>query len=103
MTRLALALTRMNLAMAHRRLFMPSVLMLVLFPAIRPQLHAQKPIFVDTSEEVIHFIVAAHPEMPARTSMDMAVIEINAPDYLASSDKAYRYQRLDSFISLEAW
>jgi hypothetical protein len=92
----------MNLARAHRR-FLPSVLVFVLFPAIRPQLHAQNPIFVDRSNEVIHFIVAAHPEMPARTSMDMAVIEINAPDYLASSDKADRYRRLDGYISLEAW
>lgn len=85
------------------RVFMRRVLMLALCLAVRPPLHAQSPVFVDTPNEVIHFIVASHPEMPARTSMDIAVIEINSPDYLASSDKAYRYRRLDDFITYEAW
>lgn len=85
------------------RVFRRCLLGLALCLTVRLHLHAQNPAFTDTPDDVIRFIVAAHPEMPARTSMDIVVIETNAPDYLASSDKAYRYRRLDSFITLEAW
>lgn len=83
------------------RVSMRCVLMLVLCLAVRSPLHAQNPVFAQTPDDLMRVIVAAHPEMPTQTSVDIAVIETNAPEYLASSDKSYRYRRLDALITLE--
>jgi hypothetical protein len=83
------------------RLFMRPILMLALCLAIRLPLYAQKPVFAETPDDLLRFIAAAHPEMPAQTSFDIAVIETNAPDYLVSSDKMRRSRRLDGLITLE--
>lgn len=64
-------------------------------------LPAQNPAFAEAPDDLLHSVVAMHPEMPAQTSLDIAIIETNAPEYLASSDKSYRYRRLDALITLE--
>jgi hypothetical protein len=66
-------------------------------------LQAQAPVFAETPDRLMSTLTAAHPEMPAHTTNDIAIIETNAPEYLASSDKADRYRRLDGYITLEAW
>ncbi|HEY1580462.1 MAG TPA: hypothetical protein VGF82_25655 [Terracidiphilus sp.] len=63
--------------------------------------YAQAPVFAGVPDKVIHTIIPAHPEMPAQTSFDIAVIETNAPDYFASSDKGYRYGRVEGLIAIE--
>jgi hypothetical protein len=68
-----------------------------------PALHAQTPAFAETPDRLMSTLTAAHPEVPAHITNDIAIIETNAPEYLASSDKADRYRRLDGYISLEAW
>lgn len=68
-----------------------------------PALHAQTSVFAETPDRLMATLTAAHPEMPAQTTNAIAIIETNAPEYLASSDKAYRYRGLDGFISVEAW
>ena len=68
-----------------------------------PALQAQAPVFAETPDRLMSTLTAAHPEVPAQTTNAIAIIETNAPDYLASSDKADRYRRLDGYISLEAW
>lgn len=83
------------------RVFMRCVLMLALCVAVRSPLYAQNPVFAETPDDLMRFIAAAHPEMPVQTSLGIAIIETNAPEYLASSDKAYRCRRLDGLITLE--
>jgi hypothetical protein len=83
------------------RLFVRPILMLALCLAIRLPLYAQNPVFAETPDDLLHFIAAAHPEVPAQTSFDIAVIETNAPDYLVSSDKMRRSRRLDGLMTLE--
>ena len=77
------------------------ILGLALTVAIRPQLRAQSPVFADTPDQLLAYIVSAHPELPAQTSVDIAIIETNAPSYLASSDKTRRLYRLNGLIWLE--
>jgi hypothetical protein len=77
------------------------ILGLVLTVAIRPHLRAQSPVFAGVPDNFLRSIAAAHPELPAQTSFDIAIIETNAPDYFASSDKGYRYRRVEGLIAIE--
>jgi hypothetical protein len=76
--------------------------LLVLSLGIHIPLYAQAPVFAGVPDKVIHAIIPAHPEIPAQTSFDIAVIETNAPDYFASSDKGFRYGRVEALIAIEA-
>jgi hypothetical protein len=64
-------------------------------------MHGQSPLFADTPDRILRYIIAAHPEMPTQTSFDIAVIETSAPDYFGSSDKGYRYGRVEGLIAIE--
>lgn len=77
------------------------ILGLVLSVAIRPPLRAQSPVFADTPARILRYIVSAHPDLPVQTSIDIAIIETNAPSYLAYSDKTRRSYRLNGLIGLE--
>ena len=70
--------------------------------AFFPQLHGQSPVFAGAPDQVLTYIVSAHPELPVQTSYDIAIIETNAPAYLASSDKTQRSYRLNGLIWLES-
>lgn len=82
--------------------FVYSALAFILCLAIHPQLRAQSPAFADAPDHVLTYIVSAHPDLPVQTSLDIAIIETNAPAYLASSDKTQRSYRLHGLIWLEA-
>lgn len=92
-----------NRATAYRvRLSACCALTFALCLAFSPQMHGQSPLFADTPDRILRYLVAAHPEMPAQTSFDIAVIETNAPGYFASSDKGYRCGRVEALIAIEA-
>lgn len=88
---------------AHRPhlLTFAALALLVFSLGIHLPLHAQDAAFAAVPDEVIRTIIPAHPELPAQTSLDIAVLETNAPDYLNSSDKMYRYRRVDLLIAIE--
>lgn len=79
-----------------------AVFLIAVWLMMPPALQAQASVFAEMPDRLMSTLTAAHPEVPAHTTNDIAIIETNAPEYLASSDKADRYRRLDGYISLEA-